>query len=157
MVHGKRDWVILATLSTAWLLSARWLATKGGKLLPVAAKRVLLALDPQGGGLQSWSSCIWLATGALFLALAGLLLQRPRDDFGLKAPTATSLGMSALWGPVVLVVSLFLAWKLALPTILEELAAGGRRAVQRNTGALGRSLGTTPVAMVLVWAVLLTP
>lgn len=143
--------------SLLWLGSYYLLANHLGRYLPLLLKKWLLMLDPEGGGLQSWSSAVWLSTGLPVALLARKYLRSDGQNVGLQRPAARMLATGALLAPIALVLSSYIAWKLALPTILEELAAGGSRAVHKNSGAFGRSLKKTPAAMVLFWGVVLSP
>ena len=149
MTSSRRDWLVLLAVVALWLGAARAMAIYGAPLLPRALAAQLT--------LQSFFSLVLIVSTALGLALSFWLLGSPRDDLGLRRPTGAAVGMATFWAPIVLVLSGYLAFKLALPTLLEELARGGRRAVERNTGEFGRAVVQTHVLTTVVWATVLTP
>ncbi|RLB60091.1 MAG: hypothetical protein DRI90_14505 [Deltaproteobacteria bacterium] len=149
MTSHRRDWLVLLAVMAVWLGAARAMAQYGAPLLPRALAAQLT--------LQSFFSLVLVVSTALGLSLSFWLLATPRDDLGLGRPTGAAIAMATFWAPIVLVLSAYLAFKLALPTLLEELARGGRRAVERNTGEFGRALVHTHVITTLVWALVLTP
>lgn len=145
----RRDWLRLCAVVLIWLLAARLLATHAAPLLPRALARQL--------GLHSFLSLVLIVSTALGIVLAFVLLARPRDDLGLRRPSGRTTAMAALWAPVVLALSLYAGFQLALPTLLEELAQGGREAAQRNTGAFGRAIAQSHWLTTMLWATVLTP
>jgi len=110
--------------------------------------------------LQSFLSLVLVVATAIGLGLSFWLLTRPREDLGLpklRWPIVFS-GIVAAWAaPVVMVLSLYIGYRLALPTILEELATGGRAAAQSNTGEFGRAAVESHVMTTVVWGVILSP
>jgi membrane protease YdiL (CAAX protease family) len=149
MTSGRRDWLVLLAVVAVWLGAARAMAHYGAPLLPRALAAQLT--------LQSFFSLVLVVTTALGLSLSFWLLTAPRDDLGLRRPSGSAVGMATILAPIVVVASAYLGFKLALPTLLEELARGGRRAVERNTGEFGRALVQSHVLTTLLWAVVLTP
>jgi len=150
MSTSRRDWLVLAVVVVLWVGAARAMATYGAPLLPRALAAQLT--------LQSFFSLVLVVSTGLGLALSFTLLKTPRQDLGLaRRPSGVAVAMATLWGPIVLVLSAYLAFKLALPTLLEELARGGKRAVERNTGDFGRALVESHVVTTVVWATVLTP
>jgi membrane protease YdiL (CAAX protease family) len=146
---GTDETVRLAMVAGAWLGFARAFAVWGAPLLPRALAATL--------SLQSFLSIVLVTATALGLALAFVFLREPRAALGLGAPAAAGIGGAVLASPVVVVTSAWLGFQLALPTLLAEIAQGGREAAQRNTGEFGRAVVETHVVTTLVWAVLLTP
>lgn len=149
MTSSRRDWLVLVAVVTLWVGAARAMAMFGAPLLPRALAAQLT--------LQSFFSLVLVVSTALGLALSFVLLRTPREDLGLRRPSGAAVGMATFWAPIVLVLSAYLAFKLALPTLLEELAQGGRRAAQQNTGEFGRALVQSHVVTTVVWATVLTP
>jgi membrane protease YdiL (CAAX protease family) len=141
--------VKLWLLACAWLALARGAASYGAPLLPSAVARELT--------LHSFLSLVLVVATAAGVSLAYVLLERPRDELGLAAPSPWPVLGAALAGPLVLVLSSFVALEIALPRLLAELAAGGKSAVEAQQGEFGRALKTSHPATTLVWAVLLTP
>ncbi|MBW2457098.1 MAG: CPBP family intramembrane metalloprotease [Deltaproteobacteria bacterium] len=149
MTSSRRDWLVLVAVVTLWVGAARAMAMFGAPLLPRALAAQLT--------LQSFFSLVLVVSTALGLALSFVLLKAPREDLGLRRPSGSAVGMATFWAPIVLVLSAYLAFKLALPTLLEELARGGRRAAEQNTGEFGRALVQSHVVTTVVWATVLTP
>ena len=147
--RGWRDWLILLGVAAVWIGGARLLALFSAPYWPLAVRRLLT--------LQSYLSIIMVVTCAAGLGLAFWLLRRPREDLGLGRAGPRAFVMAALLSPVALVLSLYLAYQLALPAIVAEIAAGGRRAAELHTGEFGRSLRQTHAVTTVLWAVVLAP
>jgi membrane protease YdiL (CAAX protease family) len=143
------DKLKLGGVAIGWAVVARALAYYGVLLLPRSLASQLT--------LHSYLSLVLLVATALGVTAMRLWVPRAWQQLGLsRVPLAhVALGLSA--GPLVLAVSAYLGFKLALPTLLAEIAAGGRRAAESNTGEFGRALIASHPATTLVWAVLLTP
>ncbi len=149
MDRSRSDWVKLLVISICWLALTFLLLNHAGPYVPRA-----LAVHLSRHSFWSLALLVAMAAG---LGASFLLLDKPREDLGLRMPSFGSMGGAMLWAPIVLALSTYLAWKIGLPTILAELKAGGRQAVQRNTGAYGRALVQTHIATTIVWATLITP
>jgi membrane protease YdiL (CAAX protease family) len=145
----RRDWIRLLLISGAWLAGARLMALYGAPLLPGALARQLT--------LQSFLSIVMVLATAVGLVLSFALLSKPRRELALVKPGFAAIGMASLWAPIVLALSLYLAFTAALPTLLAEIAAGGRQAAQRNVGAFGRSLVQAHVITTVAFATIITP
>jgi membrane protease YdiL (CAAX protease family) len=148
-IRGGNDWLRLLLITLAWLALARALALYGAPYLPRALAAALT--------LQSWLSIVLVVSTAAGLALAFKLLARPRADLGLERQRPADVAAATLAAPAVVVTSAWLGFQLALPTLLAEIAQGGRDAAQRNTGEFGRAIVQTHVLTTLLWAVVLTP
>jgi membrane protease YdiL (CAAX protease family)/uncharacterized protein YndB with AHSA1/START domain len=149
MERSRRDWLLLAAIGAGWLLLARLLANESARYLPRALARQLT--------LHSFLSLVLVVATVVGLGACFLLLARPREDLGLTRPRVSAIALAALVGPLVLVASAWLGYRLALPTLMAEIARGGRQAAQSNTGQFGRALVQTHAATTIVWAIVLTP
>lgn len=147
-VGSTRVWRLVA-VALAWLVAARALAYYGVLLLPRAVAAQLT--------LHSYLSLVLIVVTALGVVAARALVEDSRGALGLRLSCRAHLAMGALWGPVVLTLSAYLAFRVALPTLMAEIAAGGKRAAESNTGEFGRALLQSHPTTTLVWAVVLTP
>jgi len=142
--------VKLAAVAIGWLILLVTLARGGALLLPRSLAAALT--------LESYLSIVLVLSTCAGLAASFAVLPQPRAGLAIEErPRTTNLVVALLCAPVVLVVSAYLGFKLALPTLLEELAQGGRQAVERSTGEFGRTLVQAHVVTTLVWAIVLTP
>jgi membrane protease YdiL (CAAX protease family) len=55
------------------------------------------------------------------------------------------------------VAASYLAIAIALPTLLDELARGGRELAQKSSGDFGKSITRSPVLLALLWAAIVSP
>lgn len=140
---------VLPIIAATWIGSAYVMAYHGAPLLPRALAARLT--------LETFLIGVLLVSSALGLALSRLLLAEPRAALALTPPKPSHAAVAALVAPIVTVVSLYLGFELALETILAELRAGGVRAVEANTGELGRAIASAHVVTILAWAVVVTP
>jgi membrane protease YdiL (CAAX protease family) len=60
-------------------------------------------------------------------------------------------------GPAAYVVASYAAIGVALPTLLAELSARGRQAVQESSGEFGRQLAASGLGLAVVWGVVVSP
>ncbi|HHH30194.1 MAG TPA: CPBP family intramembrane metalloprotease [Polyangiaceae bacterium] len=146
--RGRRV-LSLVVVAIAWLVAARALAYFGVLLLPRAVAAQLT--------LHSYLSLVLVIVTAAGLVSARFFVADARDALGLDLPHRAHVLMGALWGPIVLTLSAYLAFRIALPTLLAEIAAGGKQAAESNTGEFGRALERSHPATTLLWAVALTP
>ncbi len=149
MERKLSDWVKLLVISAGWLALTYLLLNHSVHYVP---RSLLVHLSSH----SFWSLAL-LVSMAVGLGASFMLLDKPREDLGLRRPSFSSMGSAVLWAPIVLALSTYLAWKIGLPTILAELKAGGRQAVQRNTGNFGRALVQTHIATTILWATIITP
>jgi membrane protease YdiL (CAAX protease family)/uncharacterized protein YndB with AHSA1/START domain len=148
-VSERKSGLKLLLVAAAWLGVARLLAEHGARYLPRALARELT--------LHSFLSLVLVVATALGLGLALLLVARPVDALGVRGTRPAALGAAALAAPLVVTASAWLAFRLALPTLLAEIEKGGRRAVEIHTGAYGRAIVQTHLATTLLWAIVLVP
>ncbi len=132
-----------------WILAFKLLAEHGVRLLPLSLARQLT--------LQNYLTIVQIATAAFGLAVSFLMLQKPREALGLTRTTATRIGVVLLLAPAIYVLASYLAIYVALGTLLEELARGGRQAAQQNTGQFGRELTQSGVFAAILWGVVVSP
>jgi membrane protease YdiL (CAAX protease family) len=138
---------MLLGLSLAWLACARVLARYGAYWLPRDwAGRLTL---------HSFLSIVLVVSTALGVAASYKLLAAPRRALGLERHAAIGTGL--LCAPITLVLSAYLGFKLALPTLIAEIQRGGQRAAQANTGEFGRALVESNAVVTLLWGIVLTP
>lgn len=145
----RREGLLLLLVAGGWLAVARFLAVYGAPLLPRAIAGALT--------LHSFLCLVLVVATAIGLGAVRLVTARPREALGVARPAVRALAGAALWAPIVAALSAFIAFRLALPDLLAEIAQGGRRAVEVNTGAYGRALVQTHVLTTIAWAIVLTP
>ncbi len=139
----------LAVVTVAWVAAERVLAYRGARYLPDAVAQHLT--------LQTWLLTVQLLTGALALTALALWVPSPRVAIGLVAPTRRALLDAALWAPIVFSLTTFLAFRAALPTLLEEAMSGGMARARENAGEIARSLTETEVAITVAWGIVVAP
>lgn len=144
-----RRLVALYFVTAAWLSSFILLANHGARLLPISVARLLT--------LQTFLIVVHLVTVGFGVVLSLLLFAEPRKELGLGRPKLGALGLTLLLAPVAYVASSYLAIHIALPTLLDELARGGRALVQQQSGEFGRSITRAPLLPTLIWASLVSP
>ncbi|MEZ4437846.1 MAG: CPBP family intramembrane glutamic endopeptidase [Polyangiaceae bacterium] len=136
-------------LSFAWLALARLVAYYGVLALPRSLASHLT--------LHSYLSLVLVLVTGCGLLGARLLLDEPREALGATRPSLFGSLAGLLAGPVVLALSAYVAFKVALPTLIAEITAGGKQAAEANTGEFGRALVESQATTTLLWGVLLTP
>lgn len=136
-------------VAALWLLSFRLLSEHAVRLIPLSVARSL--------SLQAYLTGVQLVTLVVGLALSFLLLPEPRRALGLTAPRPVTALAVILAAPAIYVVASYVAFWVALPTLLAELAARGRQAVQASSGEFGRELVGSGLGLALVWGVLISP
>ena len=139
----------LAFVTAVWLATFRLLAEHGVRLLPLSIARELT--------LQSYLVIVHVVTIAIGLGASALLLPRARRALGISAPAPWAIAVVLLAAPAVYVASTYVAVLIARPTLLEEIARGGRELAQRSTGEFGRSLTQSPLGLTLLWGVVVSP
>jgi membrane protease YdiL (CAAX protease family) len=145
----NRDWLKLAAIATAWLAGGLSIANHLAPHLPAAIRQALT--------VSSYYAAVWVTTTAIGVGLSFALLERPRDDLGLSRPSASAVVLALLIAPAVLALGLYLAWKLALPTITQELAERGKQAVRASVSSANRATRQDDIGTIVVWTVLVTP
>lgn len=145
----RRQLVLLWLVAVVWLGTMRAMAVYGAPLLPRALAEKL--------SLHSFLSVVLVVATAVGLCLSFALIGSARRALGLERPRLSHLAAASLAAPIVSVLSALVAYRAALPTLVAELAHGGRQAVERNTGELGRSLVESHVLTTLLFAVVLAP
>lgn len=136
----------LAAATAGWLL----FATKGVDALarhaPISLQRAVSFTT-----FRALSQLLTIAVGlGLVRLLAGSL-----SPLGLSRPTPRRLAGAALLQPLTTTLATWIGVGLAMPVLMEELALRGLGASQRNAGALGRELGQSSIAWLVLSAVVL--
>jgi membrane protease YdiL (CAAX protease family) len=146
---GVPSALVLGAIACGWLaigvLAARHLAF----YLPAAIAAALS--EP------SYYALVWSTTTVLGVAAVFALDPTPRDALGLRSPTGSALVLAGLLAPAVLVVSLYLAWWMALPTIQAELLTRGKQAVRAAVSSANRAARQPNLETIVLWTVVLTP
>ncbi len=128
-----------------WLFATRgidWLARHA----PMSVQRALSFT-----AFRALSQVLTIAVGlGLVSLLAGSLA-----PLGLARPAPRRLAGVALLAPLTTTMATWLGVGLAMPVLMQELALRGLGASQRNAGALGRELGESSVAWLVLSAVVL--
>lgn len=125
------------------------MASYGAPLIPRSLARML--------SLQSFLSLVLAASTVVGLGASLFVLPSWRRDLALTRPSLASVAVALSLAPIVLVLSMYLGFELALDTLIREIRAGGSQAAQANTGAFGRAIVETHVLTTLSWAVVITP
>lgn len=145
----RRAGLVLAGLACAWLaagvLGARHLAFQLPKSFAAALSE------------PSYYALVWTLTTLLGVTAVFAVDRRPREALALERPSLSSLGLASLLAPLVLVVSLYVAWRVALPTIVVELATRGKQAVNAAASTANRAARKPNVTTIVVWSVFITP
>ncbi|MBK7582747.1 MAG: CPBP family intramembrane metalloprotease [Myxococcales bacterium] len=136
-------------VAALWVAAFRLVAEHAVRLIPLAVARQL--------SLQTYLTLAQLVTAGLGLGLAALVLPRPRASLGLEAAPARRLLVLTFSAVAVYVAASYAAIYAALPTLLEELRAGGRQAVQQSSGEFGRELVGSGLLLAIVWGVVVSP
>lgn len=139
----------LAFVALTWLAAFRLVADHGVRLLPLSLARRLT--------MQDYLIGVVIVVTLLGLATSALLLRAPRKALGLDRFRGRALVLSVLLAPPAYVAASYFAIWIALPTLLEEIARGGRQLAQQSTGEFGRSLTASSAVSVIAWGVIASP
>jgi len=132
-----------------WFAAFRLTADYAVRLLPLSIARQLT--------LQNYLTLVAIVVSALGLALSFLLLPDAKRALGLSRAQPLRIGALVVLAPAIYVVSSYLAIWIALPTLLAEIAQGGREAAQKSTGEFGRELVQASALSALFWGVVVSP
>jgi len=136
-------------VAVLWLAAFRLLSEHGVRLVPLALAQRLT--------LQAYLTGVQLVVLGLGLAFAFVLLPAPRQALGFEMPRAARLLPLLFAAPALYVVASYAAIYAALPTLLAELAARGRQAVQESSGQFGRELVASGLGLAVLWGVVVSP
>lgn len=139
----------LVAVAAIWVAAYAILSAYGVHWVPLSLARHLT--------LQAFLGLVQLATLGIGLGAAFALLRDPGRVFPLRPDRARQIGVAALLTPAVFSLVTTAAFLIARPTLLAELMAGGRAAVQQNTGRFGRELVHASALVTLVWGALIAP
>jgi membrane protease YdiL (CAAX protease family) len=145
----RRDTYRLLLLGSTWL----GLGLLGVRTLAFHLPRSVAAALTEA----SYFASVWIVITVLGVVASFRLLDEPRERLGFTRPKARPVALALLVVPAVLVVSLYLGWKLALPTIREELLARGGQAVRATVSSSNRAAQKAPLGTVAFYAVVVTP
>lgn len=136
----------LAVATAAWLLFATTGVGALARHAPASVQRAMSFTT-----FRALSQALTIAVGlGLVRALAGSLA-----PLGLARPEPRRVAAVALFAPLTTTVATWVGVGLAMPVLIEELALRGLGASQRNAGALGRELGESSIALLVLSAVVL--
>lgn len=139
----------LAILSVVWLFLVKF----GGRLLFAVVPLSLV----QGLAPALVDLCLQVITTLAGVALGFALLRGSlRDALGLSmsAPVvAKAAAKGFLVAPMAVVISSFVALKIAEPILIREMAERGAGVSRQNAGAMAQQLVNAPAWLVLLWAV----
>lgn len=149
MKDRRKQLVVVIGVAVVWLATARVLARYGAFWLPRSVASQLT--------LHAFLAGVLVIATTVGLALSFALMASPREELGLVRCRPVSLAGGTLWAPITAVLSAYAGFKIALPTLIEEIRRGGRAAAQANTGEFGRALVESHVLTTIAWGVILTP
>ena len=135
------------------LVAALWLAF-AAKLVPWGVYAIPDSLKPRIAFTQYLAAC-QVVTIAVGLGLSRALLSEPRETLGFTLPRFRHVTAAALLTPLVYVAASTLALRLALPTLLGEIASRGHGVAREEAGAIGQRLEQAPLLFTLVWGAVL--
>lgn len=138
-----------AVVAVLWLAAFGLLSDHAFRLIPLSWARSL--------SLQAYLTFVQVLTASVGVGLSLLLLPAPRASLGLSAAPLPRLAVLSLLSPLVYVLASYAAIWAALPTLLAELAARGRQAVQASSGEFGRELAASGLGLALLWGVVVSP
>lgn len=144
-----RPWRLLV-LSGLWIALFRFLGDYAALALPEAL-RLRLTLEAYLTGVQ-------LVTAAIGVGVVALVVGDVPRSLALRSTTSWRAPLIALLvAPLLFAVSQAAAVRVALPTLMEEIARGGRQLAEANSGRFGREVVTSPIAVVFVWGAVVSP
>lgn len=133
-----------------WITTERLLANYGARYLPVSLASVLT--------LQTYLGLVQVVSALFGLTVLALLFGgRMRAAIGISAASPRALLTTFIATPLIFVLVSYAAIGIALPTLLDELARGGRAAAQSNAGRFGAQLVTAPAWRTLLTFAVLAP
>lgn len=136
-------------VAIVWLLAFRLLSEHAVRVIPLGLTRQL--------SLQAYLTLVQLAVLGIGLMTSFALLPEPRRALGLTPAALPRVFALFLAGPAIYVLASYAAIYAALPTLLAELAARGRQAVQESTGEFGRELVAAGLPTAVLWGVVVSP
>ncbi len=143
--HVARHLVV----AVLWVMAFRLLSEHAVRLVPLSLAKSL--------SLQGYLTGVQLLTLAIGLGLSFALLPGARVALGLERMPARTGAVILLAAPAIYVAASYVAIYVALPTLLAELAARGRAAVQADSGEFGRQLASSGLGLAIVWGVVVSP
>lgn len=147
-LEGRKPWILLG-VAIAWIALAQGLGLALVKVLPAGLIRAL--------GLHGYYSVVLVITTALGLLAVRFSVQDTRAAVWGRSPAVWALLGGLLIAPMVMAISTYLGFKLALPTLIEELQRGGAAEANKNTGSYGKALVASPLPVTLLWGIVLAP
>jgi len=149
MPKKASDLARLLAVVLLWAALFRVLSLYGVDLLPRAWARELT--------LEAYLALVQVVTAACGLGLAAATLAKPREDLALVAPERVAVARALALAPAVFVLAAGVAFQIAKPTLLEELARGGAALVRKNAGEFGREMTQSPVVLAFAWGAVVSP
>lgn len=147
-LEGRKPWILLG-VAIAWIALAQGLGLALVKVLPAGLIRAL--------GLHGYYSVVLVITTALGLLAVRFAVQDTRAAVWGRSPAVWALLGGLFIAPMVMAISTYLGFKLALPTLIEELQRGGAAEANKNTGSYGKALVASPLPVTLLWGIVLAP
>jgi len=147
-LSGRKPWILLG-------VAIAWLALSHG--LGIALVRVLPAPFIRALGLHGYYSLVLVVATSLGLLAVRAAVKDTQAAVWGRSPVVWALLAGLLLAPMVMALSTYLGFKIALPTLIEELQRGGAAEANENTGTYGKALVASPLPVTLLWGVLLAP
>ena len=149
MLAPTRDTLRISLIASGWLALGLFGARTVAFYLPRSVAGALTE--------ASYFAAIWTIVTALGVLVCGWWLEEPRKLLGLTGPLWRPMRTAALLAPVLLVVSLYVAWKVALPAIQGELLTRGRQAVRATVSSSNLAARQANLGTLLLWTIVVTP
>jgi membrane protease YdiL (CAAX protease family) len=146
-VKQHRQGALAFGVLAVWFALEIYLPRVGRHFAPLWLQRLI--------SLQTFLMLCQIVTAACGVVLCWLLLTRGRELLAWRPPSWRAAAGAVLVAPLLFAVTALLALRIALPTLLRELATHGAGATRHDAGAFGRMLQHAPVLATLVWSVLL--
>lgn len=152
-MERARPWFLLA-IAGLWLALFRVVAEHAAFWLPPAIRQRLT--------LEAYLTGVQIAVAVAGVALVALVTRDVAGSLALRSSkparaAVAAAAFAALVSPLAFAVAQAVAVRAALPTLMDEIARGGRQLAQSNSGQFGREIATTPFALVLVWGAVVSP
>ena len=145
---GRKRWILLA-IAVAWIALAQGLGLVLVEVVPRAFIRAI--------GLHGYFSLVLVLVTTLGLLAVRFGVGETRDAVWGTSPAVWALLAALLVAPVVMATSTYLGFKIALPTLIEELQRGGAAEANENTGSYGKAIVASSLPVTLLWGIVLAP
>jgi len=136
-------------VAVLWVAAFSLLSEHAVRLVPMSLAKSL--------SLQGYLTGVQLLTLVIGLGLSFAIVPSARTALGLATLPLRTSALLVLAAPALYVVVSYVAIWVALPTLLAELAARGRAAVQEQSGEFGRQLASSGLGLAVIWGIVVSP